>query len=424
MPHAASVGAVFDREASSGKSATTNHLLFFDLVRNVAMLAVILFHAVAAYSTMTPSWNVHDGTSILADLVRQVFDVFMMPVFFFISGYFVLPSLRRRSTRSFVADKLKRLGVPWLLGIMVVVPLAGYKGQLNDSAGGAFLDYWVSYVGRIGTFQMGPLALGQTTQMHFWYISLLLVFAIAFGLLYRFTNQKRGTPTSPLSARLAPTASLLRVLLPFGVLTSAAYFVTALLVPDTSWVTLDLLLQFQPTKAGLYALYFGLGIYACSRQWFAEEAFPGRPAVWALASVLLIAGFLVVGQPVFAHPADSQMLSPVLLLTFALVRSFLCLSLLFALASFAIRYGNRPLPLNQELAAHSYNIYLAHLVIVVVLQNMLMMWTGGPVLAKIGIVALVTIVLSYWISRLICRFPRGFAAGLIGLLVLVAIVTL
>jgi uncharacterized membrane protein len=34
--------------------STRNRLLFFDTVRNMAMLAVILYHAVAAYSTATP----------------------------------------------------------------------------------------------------------------------------------------------------------------------------------------------------------------------------------------------------------------------------------------------------------------------------------------------------------------------------------
>jgi peptidoglycan/LPS O-acetylase OafA/YrhL len=34
--------------------STTGRLLFFDMVRNLAMLSVVLFHAVAAYSTVTP----------------------------------------------------------------------------------------------------------------------------------------------------------------------------------------------------------------------------------------------------------------------------------------------------------------------------------------------------------------------------------
>ena len=61
------------------KSTTTSRLYFFDFVRNVAMLAVVVFHAVAAYSTVTPHWYSHDGSSVVADIVRKVFDPVMMP---------------------------------------------------------------------------------------------------------------------------------------------------------------------------------------------------------------------------------------------------------------------------------------------------------------------------------------------------------
>ena len=46
------------------KSTTTNRLRFFDFVRNVAILAVVIFHAVAAYSTVTPHWSSHDGSAL------------------------------------------------------------------------------------------------------------------------------------------------------------------------------------------------------------------------------------------------------------------------------------------------------------------------------------------------------------------------
>ena len=104
-------------------SSSTNRLLFFDMVRNLAMLSVVLYHAVAAYSTITPHWSVHDGSSMTADMIRQLFDVFMMPVFFFVAGYFALPSLMKQGTWKFLKGKLRRLGVPWVLAILIIVPL-------------------------------------------------------------------------------------------------------------------------------------------------------------------------------------------------------------------------------------------------------------------------------------------------------------
>ncbi len=402
----------------SNTSATPNRLLFFDFIRNAAMLGVILYHAVAAYTTVTPYWSVHDGASFWADGTRQVLEVFIMPVFFFVAGYFALPSLQKKGLRHFLADKLKRLGLPWLLAILVVVPLVNFGGLKVQPA---FWNYWAHYVGSVGTFQLGPRTLHQVNQMHFWYLSLLLSFFILWGGVYQLATTIRGTSGSPASSAPASAASILRGLLIFGGLVAAVYFVTLRLFPDASWAELNLLLEFQPTRLLWYAAYFALGLYACARQWFARAAFPGRPAVWGLGCLVLGLGYLGVGQGVFTHPADSQTLSPALLAAFALVRSFFGLAGLGLLAAFALRYANRPLGLNQELAAHSFNIYLVHLFPLVILQDMLEIWPGGPILVKVGLEYGVTLLVSYGASRLIHRFPRGFAAGLVGLFALVTL---
>lgn len=415
--------------ASQPKSTTANRLLFFDLVRNVAMLSVILYHAVAAYSTMAPWWSVHDGTSVVADFVRQVFDVFMMPVFFFIAGYFVLSSFQKRGLSSFITDKLKRLGIPWLLVMLTIVPLTIYtlqlKGPVSEAVHGFWNYYLARYLGSFGKVYTGMLPPGQITQMHFWYISLLFAFFLVFGISYQVIRKVHRTSRTAVTvepiAKPATTASIMRALVLFSVLSIVVTFVTMLIFSDTSWVAINLLLQFQPTKVCIYALIFGLGIYAYQRQWFANAPFFRHPGVWAIVSVLLTAGYVSLGQAVFNHPNDSQMISPALLLTFAAIRSFLCPAILIMLVSFAYKYVNRPIAINQKLAANSFNIYMVHFFFVAILQDILMIWPNGPALAKVGIVLLITLPASYGISLLINRFPRGFAAVLMGLFVLAGI---
>lgn len=408
------------------KSASANRLLFFDFVRNAAMLSVVLYHAVAAYSTLAPWWSVHDGTSIFADFVRKLFDVFMMPAFFFIAGYFVLSSLQKRGLGSFILDKLKRLGIPWLLVILTIIPLTFYNSQLKNPLGEAVHGFWkyyiTKYLGSFGAVYTGMLPTGQIHQMHLWYISLLIVFFVLFGILYQVLRKVRRTSAAAIAtgsmAKPASTPSILRALLLFSVACLVLNFVSMLLFPDSLWFQVDLLLQFQPTKLCVFALAFGLGIYAYQRQWFENAAFFKRPGIWAIASVILAAGYLLVGQEVFAHQADSQLLSPALLLAFAAIRSLLCPAILMLLVSFGFKYVNRPLALNQKLSTNSFNIYIVHIFFVAFLQDVLMIWAGGPPLAKIGIVLLIVLPLSYGISLLINRFPRVFTAVLLGLFIL------
>jgi hypothetical protein len=373
------------------RDVTANHLQCFDMVRNLAMLSVVLFHAVAAYSTVTPHWSVHDGGSMVADVVREVFDVFMMPIFFFVAGYFALPSLLSKNAWKFLTGKFKRLGIPWLFAIFIIIPIFRYLGEMKTvgpQSRQPFWGYWITYLKGFGTLGMGPLIPEGVNQWHYWFISLLLVFFIVFTLLWSARKRWRANSASSSDSEPVKMASILRALFMGGVLTSLAYFIVSLFVPDMSWVKIDLLLQFQPTHLVFYIAYFILGVVACSKQWFRGDGFPRQPSAWVPAALLLTLGFLIVGQPVFSNAVISGPLSPVLLAAFSLLRSFLCLAFLVVVIAVALRNRNHLSSMNRRLAANSYNIYLIHLVFVVMLQDTLMIWPGGPPLVKAGIVFL------------------------------------
>lgn len=271
------------------KSATTNRLYFFDLVRNMATLVVVIYHAVAAYSTVTPYWPVHDGSSIYADFTRQVFDVFMMPIFFFVAGYFALPSLQRKGVWPFLKDKFRRLGISWLYAILIIVPLLFYIPVMKEGGDSAigFLDYWITYLKSFAKFTIGLKSPEQFNQLHFWFISLLITFFIGFALLYAAKNKWLGGAPRSSTSEPASGKSIIKALLGVGVLTSVSFFIVHLLVPQMTWIKVDLLLEFQPTALVLYIAYFALGIYAYNHQWFAGAEFPDRPGIWGIAAVLL-----------------------------------------------------------------------------------------------------------------------------------------
>ena len=105
------------------RAETSLRIVFLDNIRYLMIVFVVVYHSVAAYSTVAPWWGVHDGSFSMADIIRELFDVFMMPVIFFISGYFALPSLEKQGVKGFIKDKGKRLLIPWALGVFVVTPL-------------------------------------------------------------------------------------------------------------------------------------------------------------------------------------------------------------------------------------------------------------------------------------------------------------
>jgi peptidoglycan/LPS O-acetylase OafA/YrhL len=415
-----STGAAGIMDASKDAPSTSiasARVAFMDNLRYLMIVLVVVYHSVAAYAIVAPHWTVHDSHTFAADIIRELLDVFIMPVLFFAAGYFALPSLEKKGLGDFLKDKVKRLLVPWALAVLIVLPLALYDQPVKPVR--PFWKYWLSYLGSFETrlrFTQAPV--GITTQAIYWFLSLLFVFFLLFALIYALVRRLRGGPIPPVARKSTYGHSVLVALMSFGLLTSAAYFILLLLVPDSSWFTLYMFLEFQVTRLVPFAGCFALGVYAQSRGWFADGRPLGSLTVWGALSTLLAVAYLIFGQPMFADTAGTAHLAVGYLLVFAFLRSFLLLSLLVVLVSFGVRYWNYARGLDRQLAAASCYIYLVHFFIVVGLQAALLGWIGGLVAAKIAIVFLVALALSFAISRWVLeRHSRAFAVAILALFV-------
>ena len=386
---------------------------FLDNIRYLMILLVVVYHSVAAYATVVPWWFYHDASFLGANIARELLDVFIMPVLFFVSGYFVLPSLQKRTVPKFLVDKARRLLIPWVLAVLIITPLLFY--DTPNQTVKPFWKYWVTFMEGFPT-QLSYLP-HTLTQGPYWFISLLFAFFVVFALIYTVTRRQWTGAVAPAKRKAASGKSVLVALALFGVLTFVGYFLSLLLVPDTSWLTSAMFLEFQPTRIVLLICYFALGVYAQSRQWFAGAKSLGNPALWGGISVALAIAYLVVGQPLFLNLAGIPGLSITLLLPFALLRSFLTLSIFFFLLSVSFRYWNRTTRFDREFSATSYDIYLSHVWFVVMIQGALLQWSGSS-LTKASIVFLVVLGVSFAISRwAIGRHGRATAAVIIALFV-------
>jgi hypothetical protein len=161
------------------------------------------------------------------------------------------------------------------------------------------------------------------------------------------------------------------------------------------WLVIAGVLQFQTWRLPAYIIYFALGIYAFSRKWFVKDNnFPGHPLLWLSICIVLCFVYLVIMNNYISNPADTE-----LRFISGCFLSFLRATFLIVFMSIAFRYWNRPHKINESLAANSYNIYLVHLPIVVVLQLLLVNLTGTPSLIKYGIVFSLSFLMSYAISK-------------------------
>src|SRR5512136_2688051 len=189
-------GAIDASMHAVSTSIASARVAFMDNLRYLMVVLVVVYHAVAAYAIVAPHWIVHDTHTLAADIIRELFDVFVMPVLFFAAGYFALPSLEKKGVWEFLKDKVKRLLIPWALAVLIILPLALYDQPVKPVR--PFWRYWLSYLNSFKVqlrFTQAPV--GPTTQTIYWFISLLFVFFLLFALVYTLVRLWRGGASFP-----------------------------------------------------------------------------------------------------------------------------------------------------------------------------------------------------------------------------------
>ncbi len=384
-----------------------NQLRFFSHLRYLMILFVVVFHVSISYSHLVPWWFVHDVvTDSGFDLLILYFDVFMMPVLFFIAGYFAIPSIERKGAAVFIKDKFKRLGIPFLLGVTFLCPTMPYLKKFMFTAEGMtvgnFLEFWLMYIKSAGDFHIGIMTSRDSfDHYHLWFISVLLLFFVIFCGLYT-VGKKRFFP-APFDDEYGNGNSMpkLKELMLFGALTSIGYFAVIRFHPDRHWLNIFNIIIFQPGRMVFYVAYFILGAYGYSKKWFLNGNTIRFLPLWIFLCLLSGIGILLTINGAVTRQSTA------IVLTYSFIRSFLCLSIMAILISFSSRFWNQPSKINTVLSASSYNVYLFHLPIVVGFQFALINWKpdiAGVVWIKFGLVAILATALSFAASVIVKRF--------------------
>ncbi len=81
-------------------------------------------------------WSVRDDSSAVCDSLFWAIEVFVMPLFLVLSGYYAWFALESSDTKSFVASRARRLLRPLLFGMVVILPLDLYIWMLGFVADG------------------------------------------------------------------------------------------------------------------------------------------------------------------------------------------------------------------------------------------------------------------------------------------------
>jgi peptidoglycan/LPS O-acetylase OafA/YrhL len=356
----------------SGDSATRR--IGFDYLRGFVIVMVVLYHTMMAYCTFghfNPQHYMWSSAPIVDaqrwrgfDIAVLLNDSYFMPLMFLLSGLFVRPSLERKGARAYLLDRLRRLGVPFVLTVLTIMPLAFYASYRMTGAGTGFGAFWAQ------TVTEGPWPAGPP-----WFIAVLFGFdVVAAATLSLCRRLDRAGPDTGGPDAGGPDAGGLEAgrldagRLDAGRLDTGRGGISfGLLSAVTLATLLPLLLRFGPhlwfsygpfsiqaSRMLLYPAYFLVGIAAGPNL----RIHGRRPVLLAVALFLPLLGEQIgeLRVPGLLSPVGWLVLYGV---TLALFCAAATRALLSAFARLRVRSA-----ICDSLSANAYGIYLVHYVFV------------------------------------------------------------
>jgi peptidoglycan/LPS O-acetylase OafA/YrhL len=360
-------------------------LYYFDYLRAFIIMIVILLHSllpyVEDYIWYVSEANKSDVFAILSILI----DVFIMPIMFFIAGYFAYVSLKKRGSKEFIRTKSHRILLPFIVGVLFFSPIMGYISVLSRGMKISYLEYWFTIYFK--NF------ISSEHAAHYWFLALLFVFYLSFVVIYRIYGNNIDKLNNK-SKKISKSQVNIFVLgfFIFGIL---SFFSVSIISPDDSWISLFNILVFQPTRATIYLFYFFLGIIVYLKNFKISDNLLKKMPIFITGTFLLSLIYLA-----FKLYFISLKIRP---LGFKLINSMLhftlCFLIFFTLILIFKKYFNKSIsPLNR-LAKSSYSIYFIHMIIVVIIQYLLLPYSISVYL-KAVLAFILTAVLSYILSEL------------------------
>jgi surface polysaccharide O-acyltransferase-like enzyme len=377
--------------------ATPVRIVALDRARSVITLLVVLHHSVINYTYFGHG----DRMRWLGfDLVVLFNDSFFMACMFFISGLFVRGSLARRRPADFLGRRAWRLGVPFLVSIFVVMPIAYYPTFLRHHLAGIadlnFLHFWWH------TLTIGPWPSGSA-----WFLWILLALDAIAALLWAgaprvieaFGQLIHALRDRPMTAFAA-----------FLVFSIMIYLPMRLIFGDSSWlVPGHYPLPIQTSRILLYAGYFfagvGVGEVSLRAGILAENGMLVKR--WTVWVAIAIASYGAILLLVYTHHSGLvDFNSPPLWwhTAYGLVFAMFSAAMTFTVPAVFLRFERPSFGLLDAMRPSAYGIYLLHFIPLIWLQYVVYD-PAFPAFAKFAIVFTGTLSISWALTVLLRKMP-------------------
>ena len=115
---------------------------FMDNLRWLIILILFPYHTLIIYSGIG-SYYFHVTNNTFADAFMLTFSSWFMQLLFAIAGIATFYSLKKRNPTQYLKERVSKLLIPMIAGVILVIPVSVYFGFLYSGYTGSFLSLWV-----------------------------------------------------------------------------------------------------------------------------------------------------------------------------------------------------------------------------------------------------------------------------------------
>ena len=344
----------------------------FDALRTIAMWLGIVLHGIILYKVAPEvNWPKDPAFSTrVYDWLYHFIHSFRMPLFFMVAGFFAHMVINRSGEKYFISQRIKRIGVPFVLGVILLVPLTLWP----------FHFYNFHYVQQLPVAAAVKRSSSQMLKWnglaHLWFLYYLLFFYFGSVIVSKIagrlnlTSKKDGHLSWLIL--LAATIVFAGILLIFRIESPAVY----------TGIKPDL----------IYIFYYGF-FYAAG--WLMQPHSKTIHSLGAKSWPLFLVGLLLSFIFLFERRMSEELIF--------ILAALQTITLTAGITGIFIRHFNQPSKTWRYLSDAAYWVYLVHLVIVSSLQ-VFMLSTNIPGWMRFPLVFVITVGLSLLSYHFLVRY--------------------
>jgi glucans biosynthesis protein C len=376
--------------SDTGESATLSQtssearIFFLDHLRAALTVLVVLHHLAVIYGAAAVFYYVEPPTKQdqLATALLAIFvlvnQAFFMGFFFLISGYFTPRAYDRKGAATYFKDRLLRLGIPLLVYLIVLSPIAMlsplilsdvYPAGVAHQATFPYLPHISSWREVLLLFGVGPL----------WFAEMLLFFCLGY-VIWRLATRNR-VQTDQGERIYNPPSYAVRIVVPIGLTVPIFEFPTFAYFPQ-------------------YLSFFIVGCVAVRRNWFQSV----RGSMGIVGIVIALVATIVLAPIALSNGAAFLGYGTLQSAAYALWDSIFSVGICLALLTFFRRFFNRQNRVGHFLSQQAFTVYIIHIPVIVLLALALRS-VHIEALLKFALAALIGVLLCFALAFLIRRIP-------------------